>query len=446
MMSSLGVYAAGKATELSIDLSKAVTVTNSDLASPRSPDAARRTLENDLTLRIQAVSPQDGQYEFNLCGRLITDPSIISGITHKTHENLFVAVNECREVWSSTVVNFLDRQKNRTPFQEEVDFSTRPELLQQIGADLAVAGNKMFFAVFLDKADSDLRLIASRLRELLRSPRYLAVSSDKIFLPWGLMYTHPVAGEELDENGSNWDKRGFWGYSHVIQQSPKHFHPDSRLVPEDDGKMRLSANFDNRLPRVLGLKCIGEHIESLKSFGSLTLRTNRAELVTAFSKQRETLERLVYFFCHGHGATTNGIPTTALPYLKLSDDGKVSSEDFRYWAKDKPLPSAPLIFFNACQGGQMDTLFYKSFACELLSQGAAGVVGAQIDVPGVFAVAYANALFANLFDATCSLTLGPLMRQNSQDFWDNKRNPLALIFSLYRGVDCYIEWPNPPNA
>jgi len=61
-------------------------------------------------------------------------------------------------------------------------------------------------------------------------------------------------------------------------------------------------------------------------------------------------------------------------------------------------------------------------------------------------VAYANALFANLFDPKCSLTLGLLMRQISQDLWDNKRNPLGLIFSLYRGVDCYIDWPKAPNA
>jgi CHAT domain len=435
--------------EFAVDLAKANTVFNADAANKGTPDAVRQTVQNDVTLRIQAVPQQDGEYEFGLCGRLISDPSYLSGITKKTHADLFGAANECRQAWSTHVVDRLDPAKNSRPFQEQVDFSTRPELLDGVGRELAVAGSKLFSATFEDEADDGLKSLASKVRELLQCPRYLAVSSDKVFMPWSLMYTHPVSGEKLKKNGANWDKRGFWGYSHIIQQSPNQFRFESRLLPEADGAMRLSVNFDDRLPVTLELDSILKHIQAFESLGgknAVTMRTKREQLGEAFSDQRDVLERLIYFFCHGHGGTSNGVPALEEPYFQLSDNGKISSGDFRYWATDdihkivKPLPTAPLMFFNACQGGQMNTLFYKGFARELLSQGASGLIGAQIDVPAVFAVEYANALFTELFNRKDSQRLGPLMRHLNQTFWDKQSNPLGLVFSLYRGVDCYVDW------
>ena len=37
--------------------------------------------------------------------------------------------------------------------------------------------------------------------------------------------------------------------------------------------------------------------------------------------------------------------------------------------------------------------------------------------------------------------MGPLMREVNRAMWDTRNNPLGLVYSLYRGVDCFIDWP-----
>jgi hypothetical protein len=123
-------------------------------------------------------------------------------------------------------------------------------------------------------------------------------------------------------------------------------------------------------------------------------------------------------------------------------DDVVSAYDFERWANGTKLPTSPLVFINACQGGQMTTMFYKSFAVELLHEGVVGLVGTQIDVPAVFAVQYAKEIFEKFFDrpTTKKQRLGPLVRKVNQKLWDQNNNPLGLVYSLYRGINCFIDW------
>src|SRR5262249_27491704 len=104
-------------------------------------------------------------------------------------------------------------------------------------------------------------------------------------------------------------------------------------------------------------------------------------------------------------------------------------------------PSNPLVFINACQGGQMTTLFYKTIAAEFLKQNATAVIGGQIDMPAVFAAEYARRLFTKFLDGSSGrrIRLGPLMRELAQEFVNDHNNPLGLIYSLYRGVDCFVD-------
>jgi hypothetical protein len=110
---------------------------------------------------------------------------------------------------------------------------------------------------------------------------------------------------------------------------------------------------------------------------------------------------------------------------------------------DTELPTSPLIFINACQGGQMTTLFYRSLSAVLLKQGAVGLVGAQIDIPALFAAVYARYVFKRfLVRRKAPVRLGQVLLDANQTFWDDFKNPLGLVYSLYRGVDCHISWPS----
>ena len=42
--------------------------------------------------------------------------------------------------------------------------------------------------------------------------------------------------------------------------------------------------------------------------------------------------------------------------------------------------------------------------------------------------------------------LGPLLREVNREMWDKHNNPLGLIYSLYRGVNCFIDWTEDTAA
>ena len=84
---------------------------------------------------------------------------------------------------------------------------------------------------------------------------------------------------------------------------------------------------------------------------------------------------------------------------------------------------------------------YSGLPEQLLKEGAVGLIGAQIDVPAVFAVEYAKEILTGFLARTAErVRLGPLMREVNQKLWDVNRNPLGFVYSLYRGVDCFVDW------
>lgn len=441
----------GATTEYQLDLPGHETISNSDVWAD--DGIASNNVSADFGLRVTRVPPEDGQFDFVLFGPLITSQALNqSGISRRSTSDVFGAVEECRKEWKGAVVD-LTRSVSRGggkpvfehSFQERWDFKDEPSLLNSLAPRLALAGDKLFNSIFELDCDDCLPDVARTLRTLLRTSRYIAVTSAKFFLPWGMLYTHPAANEELYPDGSNWDKRGFWGYQHIIQHSPEAFDTESRIRPNSTGEVALSVNFDDRLSVALKLPSIEEHIKSVSALGGQACirRTTKREIAAVFVRERASLEPILYFYCHGHGSSSGGLPILSSPCLKFTD-GDISASDFKNWAKGKKLPTKPLVMINACQGGQMTTLFYESFANELLKEGAIGLIGAQIDVPAVFASAYGQLLLTDFFSRDEGVVrLGPLMRSVNQRMWDKYNNPLGLVYSLYRGVDCFIDWPKP---
>jgi hypothetical protein len=404
----------------------------------------------DIQLRID---PHRDGFFFLLFGPAVTLTDV-QGISKRSEKEIFLLAEECRKKWTECVVSFSREASVSTggiraelPFQEEWHFS-KPDLLKQAAPQLALAGNRLFELIFETKSDDDLKEFARVLREILAArPRYVAITSDKFFVPWGLLYTHPSG--KLERDGSNWKEEGFWGYQHIIQHNPLKTRSDPKIKSKA-GAVPISINFNEKITAELTLSTIArtfieEHFELIAHLGGCECikRKLKKELAKCFSEKRELLERIIYFYCHGQGSTDGQAIELGASRLILTDDpiDPVSAEDFQLWAKDIPLHTQPLIFINACQGGHMTTMFYRTLAFELLRQGAVGVVGAQVDIPAVFAAAYARCIFENFFQkGNGRIRLGPLLRETNQRFWEHHHNPLGLVYSLYRGVDCFIDW------
>jgi hypothetical protein len=257
-----------------------------------------------------------------------------------------------------------------------------------------------------------------------------------------MIYVHPEKGVDLAPDGSSFKKDGFWGYRHIVEHNTAQVDLPTELKPDGTGKIHASINIDESIDQCLGVPCIAPQLAFFRGQASLSAveRRTKRELETALS-EANFADQIVYFCCHGSGANEGDATSLKPSRIALTDRKEITAADISYWRKGNELVSNPLVFINACQGGQMNTLFYKTIAAEFLKRNAMAVIGAQIDIPAVFAAEYACRLFTRFLDGSSGkrIRLGPLMRDLAQEFVNDHHNPLGLVYSLYRGADCFVD-------
>lgn len=397
----------------------------------------------DVGLRIYS---NDNQLHFTLLGPLVQDPGLyMEGVLDRELAEIVGQIINCRNVWMTEVIHRSGPSKaSEHPFQDAWNLEDF-DLIAEVAPRLAVSGQRLFNTLFRIRASDELKRMGALLREVLSvEPRCIAVTSADVFVPWNMLYTHPVANDELNPDGSNWKKEGFWGYSHIIQQDVCPSLMDDRLA----GSPIISVNFDDRLSTTFGLPQIQLDIDEICRKASqlsqrqVVIRKTKAELQLTFSREK-SVEPVVYLFCHGRGTHGTAVqPGTSVASLVFRD-GDLVAEDVEAWMAGDKLRSNSLIFINSCHGGAVNMLksnLYQDFGTILLRQGASGVVGPQFDVPAVFASEYGRRILSGLFSNTAQPSrLGAVMRQQNQLMWDRHRNPLGLAYSLYRGMNCYVD-------
>ena len=431
--------------QFSLDLDRHHTVSNSgDLTLI--PRIRADGIAADIGIEISGDNP----FEFRLFGRALDlVEGLQDGISMRTVEDVFGIVEDCRRCWAAEIVDLKvqkqdlsERPNYEFPFQKNWSFDdTWEKTIHDAVARLARAGDDLFTLIFERDCDEDLTRLSATLRETLHQAESLniCITSTTLFMPWGMVYTHPTPDEALASDGSNWKKEGFWGYQHTVWQNTKKQGLKSEITLSD---VVLSLNFDETLPSTLKLPGLTEHFDKISALaGNRSIRrTKKAELETAFRNRRATIESIVYFYCHGRGATTSGNVNLRDTQLRMTDQ-PISTYDLQLWSGNEKLPTHPLVFINACQGGQMTTMFYKTLAAELLRQEAVGLIGAQIDIPAVFAAEYGHRILSTfLARSNRSVRLGTVIRDVNRFVFNEHRNPLGLAYSLYRGANCFIDW------
>ncbi len=410
-------------------------------------------LPRDVGLIIRRYSAPD-RFVLTAYGPPFPPPEPWDAEIPLTPLEVFGYVEDCRQVWQSAVVDYQEAApnpagglQNRRPFQDTFDLRNRPELLRAIAPRLAVAGDKLFYLLFGAKEPNLVR-VANRLREVCRQhPLTLTITSDTFFVPWGLLYVHPDPNERLAPDGANFRWEGFWGYQHVVEHNPVYIELNGDLRPNAAGRLPTSVNVDDRIDQTLNVKCIAPQLDFFKSQANIDLveRRRKDELERALSS-KSFADRIVYFCCHGAGARGPDGVSLERARVTLSDGQDITNTEIKYWLRDADgLPSQPVVFINACQGGQLTTIFYETLATELLRQKAVGLVGAQVDLPAVFAAEYAERFFKRFLGGAPGerVRIGPLMRDLAQQFVRDHNNPLGLVYSLYRGADCFVQWDTP---
>jgi hypothetical protein len=372
-------------------------------------------------------------------------------IINMDREALFATVQECRTRWEEAISSAMGSHAGagnagslcRYAYEEKWKNPVNTKTFRAIVGKLAVAGAAMFESIFESNRDTPLDEIAQKLRDAARSGTHaLTVTAIDFHLPWRMLYTHPTPNEPLNPDGTNFIPRGFWGYQHIIEEFINN-HPVEDHVTANGGKLALGAALHNNIDTKFQVACLATHRDFAQCNGkqlSYVEWTNKADATTGL--KGSPFLRAVYFLCHAEVAGKSDRPSLDQPVLQLTD-GAIKTTEIRLAINHRFGGSPPLVFVNACRGGQLGTTVAHnfSFANEFLEQGVACLIGPQIEVPAVFAGEFGKCFFERLLQRRSPPPLaGVILRDVTQYMW-KQRNPLGLVYSLYAGADCHIKWP-----
>lgn len=374
-----------------------------------------------------------GHYEVRAYGPIFpeTDAGERTYIGHLNRDETWMlgTIHDCLAEWEG----YIDRYYNVPRGAES--FTPDRRHIQAAGLSLAQAGDNLFSAIFL-QGDAGLREIGDILSNAMRSgEQVITFYSDRLFIPWGIIYSHGSMGGSVHDNGACWSPDGFWGYRHLLEHEFIHSAAclDHR-IPLQDMPLQVGLNLDLSLDDMQNAPVTAPVRSFFAQRGDdceHVVRSTRAELGAALSSA-EFRDQVVYFCCHcGTQQSPYGGPSRAV--LRLTDEEFITPAHLCGWLRERNLLSNPFVFINACAGGLLGTQFYCSFGHELIRKAANCVIGPTITIPGAFAGTYAVELFERFLEP--QRHLGLAMRDVTRHLMDDHHTPLGLIYALYRGLD-----------
>jgi hypothetical protein len=370
-------------------------------------------------------------------GELTVDPASL-------HE----VIVEVQGLWRDRVVGRRELTSDGEswfPFGDAWDLSqdeTADSRLSEVARPLAEGGYKLFQLLFC-VGNEGLRKIGHALTTVLQEGKQIiSVQSDCLFAPWWMLYTPPPGHDDFDVNEDQlvpWE--GFWGISHIVEHNFKHSPGWKPCIVIDEQGITAGVNVDFNLDEEFpAAPCVAPVISMFRSNSATAIVRDTKKRLAQAIKSAHYSDHVLYFGCHGTGVSAAAGPAQA--YLILTDREPIRSTDFIAWLKQAPLGTTPMVFINACQGGQMSSLFYTSVGNALVAYGANCVIGPQIDVPPACAREYANSFFSNFRLMPASgmnpVRAGDVFQRLAQEGVLNRKNPICLVMSLYRGIDSHF--------
>jgi hypothetical protein len=399
--------------------------------------------DRSIYLRFQQL-PDDGGYRVFALGDALRPHLQFVGLAEAElrldQATLHQAIVEVQDEWRAQVVG---RRETRPvggdwfPFADSVrlfDDAAHSQRLHEVMPRLARAGLKLFEILF-HSGDQLLVDIGDALRSALRVPgQVITVVSDTVFVPWWLLYTPVDDDLDLDaDDVPHVPPEGFWGYAHTVEHDFIRSPTVEPCIRTGNGGLTAGVNVDRNLDEEFPeAQCVGPMIEVFERTVVRTIVRDTKLHLGRDIKSRHYADSIMYFGCHGIGVSETIAPSG----LRLTDGEAIATTDFKQWLKQSPLSTNPLVFINACQGGQMSSLFYRSIGSELVARGANSLIGPQIDVPPLFAREYGRAFVQNLVRP--GARVGDIFHDLARWFFDTGGNPLGLVMSLYRGIDTHV--------
>jgi hypothetical protein len=238
--------------------------------------------------------------------------------------------------------------------------------------------------------------------------------------------------------------------------------PSPRPAP-----VRITATIDN------GFAAFVDHGRTLddliRTHGNATLARADVDRDVEDALGADDPSSLYYFFCHGMAASTtpallaeiqNEIrqsieqldEDSAAPWRLLvttlggaTGGARISStgidlneaalNDIEFFNGARPL-----VFLNMCHSASTMPGSRTGLPALFLDRDALAVIGTEAPIPARFGDAFAKALLGRLLGGD---PVGAAMLATRRDFHE-KRNPLALIYTLYGRSDARLVWTDLP--
>jgi hypothetical protein len=415
------------------------------------PDAPTRGIrETNHAHALNLIIKPQGEH-FHLTVVPAADPAIenvfganLEATLPLTKAELSGHVAACQDTWRRVAVDRLDG--GTRVFQEYWDLKASPRHLRAVERELAEAGAKLFLAIFRAQGDGPspdldrLHAIAAGLRQYMASnTAWVKVTSSRFFAPWNLLYSSALPADET----APIDRRGFWGYQHVVEHVPD----DSGSLAfalEENTPLKLGVQIDAMLDKDLNVSCLKPVLDHFATYQDARLqpviRDRKHVLKSALAATAD--DQVLYFCCHGQQEGPVA-PIGALGGIRLTDPPNavqswITPEDIGLWMDLKNFDHRPLVFLNACGGGQINSIFYEGFARTFLGRHASSVIGPQTDVPARLAGQFAQRFFERFFAGGLPNKVGLILFDLRREFFDTYNNPLGLLYSLYRGGDTHL--------
>ncbi|KHD78193.1 hypothetical protein [Actinoplanes utahensis] len=388
-------------------------------------------------MRITKIHSGGNEFGFHLTVKNAAGVHYYEGESELSERDLYTEVTKLQSLWNDRLVTYQGDNDSPDfyPFASVYDLSRCDRVADLDAAMRALArgGWELFRDIFLayERTD-DMRKLGEALRAALRSgEQKLIVISDDFFAPWGMMYL-PPPGVNMADAGAPWEHTNFLGYGHYVEHSPAKPRRSPPVITVR-GVLRAAINVDTGLDKQFRCHFVADMVRFFETTSHRDLREERDDLRAAMERDGLS-EHLAYFGVHAH---VDDFHVTEPPRLTLTDrENPISPLDLRRWHDDHPRDNGPLIFMNACRGGQMHSAFHKSFSGILLMLGARCLIGPHVDLPVAFAGEFARRFFIGVLAGEM---VGDVMLRTVREFADEYRNPFGYTLTMHRGLDTYLD-------
>jgi hypothetical protein len=344
-------------------------------------------------------------------------------------------VGQTREVFKGVVYTMINNQ-----YVYQLDDTTiPPEAHAATLKAMARHGTLMYRKLFYGPGSGpDARAMGDLLRKLSQEHQlHIEIVAERFIFPWSMLY----ARDDLKPDLSNVDPEGFWGFKHVIEYTPEfavgtpiNFVPEIKVADKLGLSFICNTTIDTQMKRPI----IAGQRDFFKSAPGLTMTEyqNTTDLYNLLNDPDHAAQ-VLYFYCHAVSNLPGEKAGVGGSKVVLSD-GPATLDDLNFAAPldQPPLKNAPLVFMNCCQSAELSPYLYDGLVPYLITKGARGVIGTEVDTPALFAAEFAKEFLTRF--AQGGQKLGDILLDMRREYLLKKNNVMGLVYALHSSGEIYI--------